>query len=106
MPFIDRKSIDNFKPMLADYLMTKHNININQPFTCLNPDHEDRHPSMSYYAKGNICNCFSCGTHYDIFDLIGLDYGVESFKEKLEIADKLYPNISEIVFKKFDAFPA
>ena len=106
MSFIDRKSIDNFKPMLADYLMIKHNININQPFTCLNPDHEDRHPSMSYYAKGNICNCFSCGTHYDIFDLIGLDYGVESFKEKLEIADKLYPNISEIVFKKFDVVEA
>lgn len=57
---------------------------------------------MSYSPKYNICKCFACGASYDIFDMIGLDYGVESFKEKLEIVDKLYPNISNIVFKKFD----
>lgn len=102
MPFIDRESIDNFKPLLADYLVNKHCININKPFTCLNPIHKDNHPSMSYSTKYNICKCFACGTTYDIFDMIGLDYGVESFKEKLEIVDKLYPNISNIVFKKFD----
>ncbi len=102
MSFIDRSSIDNFKPLLADYLINKHGLNISKPFTCLNPEHEDRHPSMSYSSKYNICKCFACGTHYDIFDLIGLDYGVESFREKLEIVDKLYPNISNIVFKKFD----
>lgn len=102
MSFIDRTSIDNFKPMLADYLINKHNININRPFTCLNPSHEDNHPSMSYSPKYNICKCFACGATYDIFDMIGLDYGVESFKEKLEIVDKLYPNISNIVFKKYD----
>ena len=108
MSFIERETIDKFKSMLPDYLEQKHGINVNdffnclEPFTCLNPDHEDRHPSMSYWAKNDICKCFSCGTCYDIFDLIGLDYGVESFKEKLEIADKLYPNIANIVFKKFD----
>lgn len=102
MPFIDRKSIDNFKMLLGDYLTSKHGINISKPFTCLNPSHEDRHPSMSYSSKYNICKCFACGACYDIFDLIGLDYGVTSFSEKLEIADKLYPNISNIVFKKFD----
>lgn len=102
MSFIDRQSIDNFKTMLADYLVQKHGININEPFTCLNPDHEDRHPSMNFWNKHNICKCFSCGTCYDLFDLIGIDYGVESFKEKLEIVDSLYPNISNIVFKKFD----
>ena len=102
MSFVDRTSIDNFKPMLADYLVNKHGLNINRPFTCLNPSHEDNHPSMSYSSKYNICKCFACGTTYDIFDMVGLDYGVESFKEKLEIVDKLYPNISNIVFKKFD----
>lgn len=106
MSFIDRESIDNFKPLLADYLVNKHCININKPFTCLNPIHKDNHPSMSYSTKYNICKCFACGTTYDIFDMIGLDYGVESFKEKLEIVDKLYPNISNIVFKKFDVVEA
>lgn len=102
MPYIDRGSIKNFKMLLGDYLTSKHGKNINKPFTCLNPEHEDRHPSMSYSSKYNICKCFACGASYDIFDLIGLDYGVTSFSEKLEIADKLYPNISNIVFKKFD----
>ena len=102
MPFIDRESIDKFKPLLADYLVQKHGININEPFHCLDPNHEDKHPSMSYWTKHNICKCFSCGVSYDIFDLVGLDYGIESFKEKLEMLDKLYPNISNIVFKKFD----
>ena len=103
MQQIDRKDIDAFKLMLADYLITKHNIiNLKNKFTCLNPDHEDRHPSMSYTSKYNICHCFSCGTKYDIFDLIGLDYGVDSFSEKIEIAQSLYPNISNIVFKKTD----
>lgn len=102
MPYIDRGSIKNFKMLLGYYLTSKHGKNINKPFTCLNPEHEDRHPSMSYSSKYNICKCFACGASYDIFDLIGLDYGVTSFSEKLEIADKLYPNISNIVFKKFD----
>lgn len=103
MPFIDRKSIDDFKPLLADYLSNKHGINnLNNPFTCLNPNHEDRHPSMSYTEKYQICKCFSCGASYDIFDLIGIDYNVESFKEKLEIASSIYPNVSDIVFKKFE----
>ena len=106
MSFIERETIDKFKSMLPDYLEQKHGINVNDFFNCLDPNHEDRHPSMSYWDKHNICKCFSCGVCYDIFDLIGLDYGVESFKEKLEIADKLYPNISEIVFKKFDIVEA
>lgn len=102
MSYVDRESIDNFKSLLADYLMNKHGLNINKPFTCINPEHEDRHPSMSYSYKYNICKCFSCGASYDIFDLIGMDYNVESFKDKLEIVDQLYPNISNIEFKKFD----
>lgn len=102
MSFVDRETIDKFKSMLPDYLVQKHGININDFFSCLNPNHEDNHPSMSYWSQHDICKCFSCGISYDIFDLIGLDYGVESFKEKLEIVDKLYPNISNIVFKKFD----
>ena len=77
MSYVDRESIDNFKPLLADYLMNKHGLNINKPFTCINPEHEDHHPSMSYSYKYNICKCFSCGASYDIFDLIGMDYNVE-----------------------------
>lgn len=102
MSFVDRKSIDNFKSFLADYLMSKHSLNINRPFNCLSPTHEDRHPSMSYSPKYNICKCFSCGACYDIFDLIGIDYNTDSFKDKLEIASELYPNVADIVFDRYD----
>ena len=103
MQFVDRDDIDAFKSMLADYLITKHNItNLKDNFTCLNPNHEDKHPSMNYSSKYNICHCFGCGIRYDIFDLIGQDYGVDSFKEKIQIAQRLYPNISNIIFKKAD----
>lgn len=100
----DRSIIDNFKPLLADYLMSYHNIkNLKDKFTCLNPNHEDKHPSMNYTSKHNICKCFSCGVRYDLFDLIGIDYGVESFKEQLEIANKLYPNIDINIPKSSNA---
>lgn len=43
MSINDRSDIDKFKLFLSDYLVSKHNININKPFTCLNPSHEDNH---------------------------------------------------------------
>ena len=103
MFMLSKEDINNYKNLLANYLIEKHGIlNLKKKFKCLNPDHDDRHPSMSYSSKYNICKCFACGVSYDIFDIIGIDYGVNSFKDKLEIIDKLYPNISNIVFKKMD----
>lgn len=100
----DRTNIENFKPLLADYLISKKGVNINKPFRCLNPGHDDKHPSMSYTGKYNICKCFSCGVSYDLFDLIGIDYNIESFKEKLNIANELYPNIELDVSKVFNVY--
>ena len=100
---IPREDINNYKNLLANYLFEKHGIlNLKKKFKCLNPDHDDIHPSMSYSSKYNICKCFACGVSYDIFDIVGIDYGVNSFKEKLEIIDKLYPDISNEVLKKID----
>ena len=100
----DRTNIDNLKPMLADYLVSKHGLNINKPFKCLNPNHDDKHPSMMFTNKYNICKCFSCGASYDLFNLIELDYGVNSFKEQLEIATNLYPNIEVDIPKQFEVY--
>lgn len=104
MSLEDRTNIDNYKPLLADYLSKYHGINnLKKAFNCLNPSHEDRHPSMMYTEKYHICKCFSCEVWYDIFDLIGIDYGVENFKEKLDIASKLYPNVeTKIINENID----
>ena len=45
---------------------------------------------MMFTDKYNICKCFSCGASYDIYDLIGLDYDLHSFKEQLEKVQELY----------------
>lgn len=45
-----------------------------KPFRCLNPEHDDKNPSMSFDAKdGQHIKCFSCNVYWDIFDLIALN---------------------------------
>ena len=83
---------DTVKGYLEDYLRGK-GINTRKPFNCLSPDHNDTHPSMSYDRRGQRCKCFSCGVSYDIFDLIGIDYGLSDDKDIFNKAYELY-NIS------------
>ena len=72
--------------MLRDYLEGK-GINTRRAFSCLNPEHYDANPSMSFDVKHNRVKCFSCGESYDIFDLVGMDYGLT---DQREIFDKTY----------------
>lgn len=66
---------ESAKTHLLDYLNAK-GINTSTNFSCLNPAHNDKHPSMSYDKKRNRCHCFSCGADYDIFDVISLETGL------------------------------
>lgn len=76
------------KQQLPNYLESK-GISTRNNFNCLNPDHVDNDPSMSYDRARNKCHCFGCGADYDTFDLIGIDYGL-SGKELFEKAFDLY----------------
>ena len=82
---------ESAKSHLSDYLNAK-GINTSTNFSCLNPSHDDRHPSMSFDSRRNRCHCFSCGVDYDIFDVVGLDTGLTG-KELFDHVYKLY-NIS------------
>ena len=79
------------KTNLEAYLNAK-GINTSSNFSCLNPAHEDKHPSMSFDSRRNRCHCFSCGVDYDIFDVVGIDTGL-SGKELFNHVYSLY-NIS------------
>lgn len=46
-------------------------------FRCLNPAHEDVHPSMRYDDNIKKVHCFSCGATYDVFDIIGIDNNID-----------------------------
>ena len=63
------------KTNLEAYLNAK-GINTSSNFSCLNPAHEDKHPSMSFDSRRNRCHCFSCGVDYDIFDVVAIDTGL------------------------------
>lgn len=78
---------DYVRQRLTSYLEGK-GINTRTPFICLNPDHPDTKPSMSYDPKRNKCHCFSCNADYDTFDLIAIDYntsGGDTFKRAFEL---------------------
>lgn len=79
------------KTNLKAYLNAK-DINTSSNFSCLNPAHEDKHPSMSFDSRRNRCHCFSCGVDYDIFDIVAIDTGL-SGKELFNHVYSLY-NIS------------
>ena len=55
---------------------------------CLNPEHEDRNPSMSISSVTGVFHCFSCGFKGDIFDYYGLVKDVTSIKIT-ELKDKI-----------------
>lgn len=83
--------ISEYKAYLWDYLSTYHNLkNPKQFFHCLNPEHNDNNPSMMFTDKYNICKCFACGTSYDIYDIIGLDYNLTDFREQLSKVKEIY----------------
>ena len=65
----------HIKNELENYLQ-QHGLSTRKPFNCLNPDHVDNTPSMSYDRKRSKVHCFSCGADYDTLDLIGIEYGL------------------------------
>ncbi len=89
---------ESAKNHLLDYLKAK-GINTSTHFSCLNPSHEDKHPSMSFDSRRNRCHCFSCGADYDIFDVIAIDTGLTG-KELFDHVYKMYNiNVSYQDFK-------
>lgn len=84
-------SIIKYKSYLSDYLMKYHDVkNLNNFFHCLNPNHVDKNPSMRFTSKYNICHCFSCSANYDIFDLVGIDFHINNFKDQIAKVEELY----------------
>jgi hypothetical protein len=63
-------------------------IDTRRLFRCLSLDHNDNKPSMSF--KNDMVICFSCKARFDIYNLIGQDFGLESFKEQYEKACSIF----------------
>ena len=79
------------REFLEEYLQRK-GINTRTAFRCFSPEHEDKHPSMTYYAKTKKCTCFACGEKFDIFKLVAMEYGLKTFKEQLNKIEEFIKN--------------
>ena len=65
------ESFQELKALLLDYL-NKQGIDVKHNFSCLNPNHSDRTPSMTFYPDDNVVYCHGCGARFDIFDLYAI----------------------------------
>ena len=88
------------KAMLPTYLSGK-GIDIRHPFHCLSSSHADHHPSMSYRPKTNTVQCYGCGEHGDIFDVIRMEYGLDK-NDHRAVFDKTYQVLGIDVTQKED----
>lgn len=72
-------TLSEIKQYLREYLEL-HNIEINHSgaFCCLNPNHDDSNPSMSFVPSTDDtkAHCFGCGANYDIFDAANILEGL------------------------------
>ena len=80
---------DALKKMLPNWLQ-EHGYPLKRSFRCLNPDHEDKHPSMRYFAQTQTVHCFSCGATYDIFHLVGQEENITDFPKQLKCVQERY----------------
>ncbi len=84
-----QQATETVRGYLGNYLSNK-GLPLNRKFRCLNPEHNDIHPSMSFNKKCNNVHCFSCNATYSIFDLIGMDYGISEIADIFAKAYELY----------------
>ena len=68
--------LTRLKEHLPDFLSREMGISPNRKFHCLSPQHQDRHPSMSYYEAGQCVKCFSCGFTADLLTVAKLHWGL------------------------------
>ena len=88
--------LNRLKQKLPDFLSREMGLPTRKHFRCLNPAHEDRHPSMSYYAAGQCVKCFSCGFTADLLTTAGLYWGTSDEKEIIPRLLVLYPDCCEL----------
>lgn len=70
--------------------LKEHGCSLKKNFRCLNPEHEDKHPSMHYFPQTETVHCFACGTTYDIFHLVGEEEHIPDFPSQLKRVQERY----------------
>ena len=94
-----KTDLDYLRSFIPNYLKNYMNIDYTKKrFCCINPDCTSSHPenpNMSYHAEKHYIKCFSCGARYNLFDLIGINEGFQTFTEQRKRAESLYIHFNE-----------
>ncbi len=77
------------KSRLPEYLR-RHGINPEAPFHCLNPGHQDHLLSMRCSLRDYTVYCRECHAIYNIFDLVGMEYGLKDPKAQYQKTCELF----------------
>lgn len=87
--------------------LCEHGLPLHKPFACLNPAHQDAHPSMGYNEKNQTVHCFACGATYDIFDLVGQEENLTGFPSKMKAVNRRYGGgeVIRVTAKPTQVFP-
>ena len=87
--------------------LREHGLPLHKPFACLNPAHQDAHPSMGYNEKNQTVHCFACGATYDVFDLVGQEENLTDFPSKMKAVNRRYSGgeVIRVTAKPAQAFP-
>lgn len=87
--------------------LREHGLPLHKPFACLNPAHQDAHPSMGYNEKNQTVHCFACGATYDVFDLVGQEENLTDFPSKMKAVNRRYGGgeVIRVTAKPTQTFP-
>lgn len=72
---------------LGAELPTRRLYNGDAMIRCPSPAHDDRTPSCIVHTGSGRFNCFGCGEHGDVIDLVLLVGGIRSFREAVDWLD-------------------
>lgn len=96
--------IRELRPFLRVYLEEK-NVEIDERnfMRCINPDHEDRTPSMHFMGSTDdtVVHCFGCGASYNIFQAASIYDGWEV--DGVGFIKEMLPNLAKKYKIHFDA---
>lgn len=71
---LEKDIVESLRCRLPDYLRSSGRMRGRGKLHCINPEHDDREPSMAYDSRRNRLHCFGCGKSYDLFDVIAIDF--------------------------------
>lgn len=83
-------NFDEYKQYAEDFLERYMGVPTTRNFKCINPMHNDDNPSMGYDKNSCRAHCFGCDASYDIFDLVGLHFGIDDKGEQFKKVQNLY----------------